>query len=195
MGRPSVKEERREQILMAYETCVARFGVEGASLEKVAEEAGLARPLIRHNIGNREDLLAALVERFLDRSDRSVRVMIDALPTPGSIHILIDWLFDSEYSNAQFVLVAEALIAASQNDPALATLMRNWTRDFVSTVRSVIELAYPATRADQLDAVAAGVTGIYFNTDSLAPLGEMPDMREASKRAAKMLVSHLGSVE
>ena len=55
MARPSVKEERREQILTAYEQCVARYGVEGATLDKVAEEAGLARPLIRHNIGNREE--------------------------------------------------------------------------------------------------------------------------------------------
>ena len=44
MGRPSIKAERREQILDAYETCVARFGVGGASLEKIAETAGLARP-------------------------------------------------------------------------------------------------------------------------------------------------------
>lgn len=191
MGRPSVKDERREQILRAYETCVARFGVEGASLEKIAEEAGLARPLIRHNVGNRDDLLAALVERFLSRSERSVQRMIDSLPSSRATETLIDWLFDPNYSDAQFVLVAEALIAASQEDPALATLMQRWTRDFITSVRSVLESDAPNSSPDVLSAVAAGVAGIYFNTDSLTPLGDMTDVREASKRAALMLVSTL----
>ena len=191
MGRPSVKAERREQILRAYETCVARFGVEGASLEKIAEEAGLARPLIRHNVGNRDDLLAALVERFLSRSEKSTQRMIDALPRSHAIETLIDWLFDPDYSDAQFVLVAEALIAASQDDPALATLMQRWTRDFIASVRGVLESDAPSASSDALDAVAAGVAGIYFKTDSLTPLGDMSDVREASKRAALILVATL----
>lgn len=191
MGRPSVKDERREQILRAYETCVARFGVEGASLEKVAEQAGLARPLIRHNVGNRDDLLAALVDRFLSRSETSVQRMINALPESRATETLIDWLFDPNYSDAQFVLVAEALIAASQEDPALATLMKRWTRDFIASVRSVLEKDAPSAPGDTIDAVAAGVTGIYFNTDSLTPLGDMSDIRDASKRAALMLVTTL----
>ncbi|MEM7327506.1 MAG: TetR/AcrR family transcriptional regulator [Pseudomonadota bacterium] len=191
MGRPSVKDERREQILRAYETCVARFGVEGASLEKIAEEAGLARPLIRHNVGNRDDLLAALVDRFLSRSERSVQRMIDALPDSRATETLIDWLFDPNYSDAQFVLVAEALIAASQEDPALATLMKRWTRDFIASLRSVLENEASNASSDDLDAVAAGVAGIYFNTDSLTPMGNMSDVRHASKRAALMLVASL----
>ena len=191
MGRPSVKDERREQILRAYETCVARFGVEGASLEKIAEEAGLARPLIRHNVGNRDALLAALVDRFLSRSERSVQRMMDGLPTSRATETLIDWLFDPNYSDAQFVLVAEALIAASQEDPALATLMQRWTREFISSVRSVIERDAPNASSAALDAVAAGVTGIYFNTDSLTPVGDMSDVREASKCDALMLTATL----
>ena len=80
MPRRSLKEERRSQILDAFEICVARYGVEGATLERVAEEAGLARPLIRHNVGNREDLLDALLERYLESSEHSMRQLLAALP-------------------------------------------------------------------------------------------------------------------
>ena len=131
MPRPSLKSERKDQILDAYETCVARYGVEGASLEKIAETAGIARPLIRHNVGNREDLLNALVERFLARSDSKMSSMIAALPEKETIPVLIDWLFDPKYSDTQTVLVAEALIAASQNDKAIARKMRAWTKRFI----------------------------------------------------------------
>ena len=41
MGRPNLTEVRTSEILDAFERCVARFGLEGSSLERVAEEAGI----------------------------------------------------------------------------------------------------------------------------------------------------------
>ena len=80
MPRPSVKTERTAEILDAFERSVARFGVEGSTLERIAEEAGLRRSLLRHYVGNRDDLLDALVERFLERSSREMDVLFAALP-------------------------------------------------------------------------------------------------------------------
>ena len=48
---------RRQEYLDAFEKCVARYGIEGATLAKIAEIAGLARPLVRHNVGNRDTYL------------------------------------------------------------------------------------------------------------------------------------------
>ena len=56
VGRPSNRDDRYEQIMQALIRCVARYGVEGASLAQIAEEAGLKRPLVRHHLGNREDM-------------------------------------------------------------------------------------------------------------------------------------------
>ena len=60
MPRPSVKDQRREEILTAFARCVALYGVEGATLEKIAAEAGIARPAVRHFVGNRDELVEAL---------------------------------------------------------------------------------------------------------------------------------------
>ena len=43
MARPIVKDQRRAEILDAFEACVARYGVEGATLAKTAEQAGLGQ--------------------------------------------------------------------------------------------------------------------------------------------------------
>lgn len=193
MGRPSVRDQRREQILDAFEACVARFGVEGASLEKIADAAGLARPLIRHNVGNRDELLNAFVDRFIARSDNAVAQMIAALPPDNPSETLIDWLFDPVYADAQSVIVAEALIAAAQNDLRLAKRMRHWTESFVSAVHGVLTRQHPSANLDDISAVAAGITGIYFNVESLIPLGPLTDIRNASKRAANLLLNILES--
>ena len=80
MSRPEIKNVRREQILDAFETCVAKYGVEGATLAKTAEQAGLARPLVRHNVGNRDELVDALVERFLQKSRKYMEEFVQTLP-------------------------------------------------------------------------------------------------------------------
>ena len=78
MARPRVTEERSRQILDAVEVCVARHGLEGASLQRIAEQAGLARGLLRHHVGNREALIEAMAERFLVKSAAELAELTEA---------------------------------------------------------------------------------------------------------------------
>ncbi|WP_254429764.1 TetR/AcrR family transcriptional regulator [Ruegeria atlantica] len=52
--------QRSEEVLDAYMTCVARYGLDGATQERVAAEAGVKRPLLRHYLGNRDQMITAL---------------------------------------------------------------------------------------------------------------------------------------
>lgn len=191
MARPSVKAERTEEILDAFERCVARFGVEGSTLERIAEEAGLRRSLLRHYVGNRDDLLDALVERFLEQSARETDELFAALPEKGRATVLIGYLFDETYADTQAVLVADALVAASAHHPELGPKLRNWIEDFTDGIAQELGRSYPATDPASLHEVAAGLVGIFFTVDSLTPLGPMPRFRAASKAAAERLVSGL----
>ena len=191
MGRPSLKQERRVEILKAYERCVARYGVEGATLERTAKEAGLARALLRHHVGNREELLNGLVEQFLEKSRTDTEALFAALPETNRLSTLIDWLFDPAYSNTEAVLVSEALIAASSTRPELAEKMKGWVRDFVEPLIAELQRSFANHDKETLSSVAMGVTAIYFNSESLAPLGAVPDIQKTSREAARRLVSTL----
>ena len=191
MPLPDMKEQRKAEIMEAFENCVARYGVEGATLERIADEAGLARALIRHNVGNRDDLLAALIKRFFDQSADGMKEMISALPEQNRSRTLIDWLFDPTYSDSKQVLITEALIAAAANDKALAKRLRRWTNDFVGSIENVLGIEFPKASKEAIAAVGAGITGIYFNVDSFALLGPMKKLRVASKAAALRLLDSL----
>ena len=191
MPRPIVKGERREQILDAFEVCVARYGIEGATLAKTAEQAGLARALIRHNIGNREELLEALLTRFLANSRSSMAELIGNLPRKNQLRTLIDWLFDPDYSDPQLVQVSNALIAASSENAELAQRMQGWLDDFLTQLRKVVAEEHPEADPSLVAAVTAGVTGIYFNVEALYPLGEVAELSKASKDAALLLIRSL----
>lgn len=191
MSRPSLKDQRSEQIIDAYETCVARYGVEGATLERVATEAGLARPLIRHNVGNRDDLMAALLARFKKTCDEYTRQFDAALPASNRVQTLIDWLFDEAYSDSKTVLIANALVVAAPDNAEVADQLKSWLDSFVEFLAQELKNENPTASDEALHAVATGVCGIYSNVEAFSPLQDMKVLRSASKLSAQMLVTTL----
>ena len=191
MPRPSLKAERRAEILDAYGRCVARHGVEGATLEKTAEEAGLARALIRHNVGNKDDLLEAFLDRFLGSATEATDTLFESLPRDDRVATMIKWLFDPQYTDVQEVSVTNALFTAAIDRPDLAVRLRDWTSEFVAKVGSELKDACPDADDDTIDAAATGISAIFFNFDAMIPLGGMSRLRRSSETAAKLLVSAL----
>ena len=193
MGRPSLKKQRTEEILEAYEACVIRYGVEGATLERVAAKAGIARPLIRHHVGNREDLLLALTARFQDVSGEQLRELMACLPEKNRVMALIDLLFDETYTDANMTQLAQALLTAAADRDDLAQYLREWVGKFMDMLNSEISEEYPHARQDEVEAVVAGIMGVYFNVDSFSTLGRFDRLQSASKAATLRLLATLTS--
>ncbi len=191
MPRPSLKDQRSAQILDAYEACVARYGVEAATLKRIATEAGLARPLIRHNVGNRDDLLDAMFQRFLGKSDEYLRALVALLPESNRVSTLIEWLFDEKYADSKMILVANSLIAAAPEHPQMARQLRAWIQSFIDCIAAEIKRQYQNAEAAEVNIVATGIAGIYFNVDTLSVLGDHHYLRYECRQAAKRLASSL----
>lgn len=193
MPRPSLKEQRTELILDACETCVARYGLDGVTLERVAEEADLARALIRHNVGNREDLLEKMTDRFFGNSVPGLEGMIAALPDEKPTETMIEWLFDPAYSNKKQILVASALVIGASSDPALAEKVRLWITSFIECVAQVLCRQYSDSKQETLYLVATGITNMYFNVSAMSTIGDVSltsdlHFRELSKAGAQRLL-------
>jgi AcrR family transcriptional regulator len=70
-------EARREQLLDATKAIVARQGFHAVSIEAVAREAGITRPIVYGHFEDLPGLLEALVER---EGARALRQLADVLP-------------------------------------------------------------------------------------------------------------------
>ncbi|NIA68178.1 TetR/AcrR family transcriptional regulator [Pelagibius litoralis] len=194
MARPSVTAERREEILAAFARCVARDGVEGASLQQVADAAGLARALLRHHIGNREDMILALAERFCRQSMAEMDALVELLPKKKRLEKLIAVLFTTTYaSSSQELQVAAALINAAASRPALKKMLRHWYDGFEDVIALELQTAYPAAKRAAVAEVATAIVGMAFSVDSLTPLGKVDDLFQRSQRAALRLAATLGN--
>ena len=193
MARPSIKEQRTEEILVAYERAIALYGVDGATQQKIAEEAGMARPLLRHYIGNNSDLLSLVVDRYLDRSKRAMTDMFAYYSNKNSAKNFVETLLNyhtSEKYNTD-VMISSALINASQTNKMLKKKMQNWFEDFKEDFNTQLCHFYPDANPKTLNIVSAGIIGIYFNVDSLVPLGDDPIFRAESIKAALHLLTLL----
>ncbi|WP_422369561.1 TetR/AcrR family transcriptional regulator [Pelagibius sp.] len=192
MARPSVTAERREEILDAFAHCVARDGVEGASLQQVADAAGLARALLRHHLGNREDMILALAERFCRQSLEEMDELIALLPKKKRLEKLIAVLFTAAYASSnQELQVAGALVNAAASRPILKKMLRRWYDGFEDLVAEELRTAYPAAKPAAVAEVATAIVGMAFSVDSLTPLGKVDDIFRRSGRAALRVAATL----
>jgi AcrR family transcriptional regulator len=148
MGRPSLAEERRPQLLEAYAECLVRYGVHGTTLDRVAKQAGVTRGLVRHYLGNRDEVIHAL-------GDWARQGFLAWFDEVSSLHaaddgegVLLDmWMVQQP---RQLVAVLDALFAEAGNDQYIAEVLRDvyeaffrWTVDRLS---GVFPEADPAAR-------------------------------------------------
>src|SRR5918996_1113615 len=73
-------DARREQLLDATKAIVGRSGFHAVSIEAVAREAGITRPVVYGHFGDLTGLLEALVEREAARANAQLeRILPDEL--------------------------------------------------------------------------------------------------------------------
>ncbi len=192
MPRKSLSEERTAQILDAMERCVAQLGLAGTSLEQVAQEAGVKRSILRHYVGNRDELILAMAHRLTDRYREQLRQLSDYVGDVRRVDRLVDALFvPTSDQSSQDVVLVEALIAASEDDDEIRSLMTALTEETIEAVRGVLRFEYPDSSARTLWEVAYGVVGVYFNYESLHPLTLPRRHRSAAMACVRRLISTL----
>lgn len=189
MARPDLSAERSEQILDAFSRCVARSGLDSASLEEVAGEAGVRRSIIRHYIGNRDDLVAAFLDRLgvrLQRQNDEMRAWFIANPGIGS---LPDYLFQAAPDDDLPVL--ESVYSAARRNPAIAARLDTWLQGFVDALGDVLRASFPDADQDAVMTVAYGLAAIYNDHQSMLTLGAPPRHHAMALAAAKVLIASL----
>lgn len=139
------QEERRrgtrQKILDAAMRSIDRAGYSGATIVRIAEEAGVTTGALQHHFGDRRGLMLAVVR---DGYERMVADILDALPSGGTLEERVGGGIDAMvagYSSAPAVAAFEIVVALREDEgfhaehPALAVpgameLDRQWLQLF-----------------------------------------------------------------
>lgn len=192
MGRPDLTEVRTAEILDAFERCVARFGLEGSSLERVAEEAGMKRSILRHYIGNRDEMIVALAERVVSKYRGAFREFLGQTSDKNRTKELLSYFFpDKPVDSTDDILVVEALIAAGEQQPDVRQLMFGYVDGLVADLSKQLRSEFPNASKQECWSVAYGVVSICFNQESLAPMQLPRKYLKAARSCSEALVQSL----
>lgn len=102
MARPS----NREAILDAFEEILIDHGATEATLEVIADAAGVSKGGLLYHFGSKDELFAAFGERLLQRVDDAVA----AAPT-GPVEV-VRWYLDAEPTETHEAALWRSILAA-----------------------------------------------------------------------------------
>ena len=192
MGRPDLTEIRRREILDAFEECVGRYGLEASSLEMVAKHAGMKRSILRHYIGNRDDLVVALAERVVAKYRQAFEAFGETITENDRVEAILSYFFPSQpIETTADILVVESLIAASEQLPRVRELMFGYVDGLVTSLAKHLILAFPKAGKQRCWRIAYGVVSVCFNQESLAPMQLPPRYLRSARYCAQLMIQSL----
>jgi len=189
MGRPRVTEERTNEILDAFEECVATYGLEGTTLQRVADTAGLTRSLIRHHVGNRDELLAAWVERAVARYRDQLGELFSSLPRTDPARALAAYLFEGPRTRPDRVM--DLIVATVADHKEARERIARFVEEMITGIADELGACYPSASREACLDVAGGLTALSMASESLKPLEVGASYHGTLVSAAQRLVSTL----
>ncbi len=189
MPRASLQNVRTEEILDAFQRLIERHTVGGVSLEMVAEEAGMKRSVVRHFVGNRDDLLVSLGQRVFGRIRALTRDLWKHLKMPNNAGLLIEVLLLPDEDDAlPPPVISDALIKEASRIPELQAIVTDWFDGFVGDIERVLATGYPEVEPKNRKTAAYGIVTAFLAYESLEPLGLETRYRRDFKTTAEWIV-------
>lgn len=193
VGRPTLAPERIDQILDAYTRCVARYGIEGTTLQLVADEAGMGRSHVRHYVGNREELRRLFGKRIIARYTQRVTAVNTDVAAGRRTEAIVRHFFRDELEPTDDYAAIDALLAASRYDTRLRDKMRAAYSALESVIASALAADYPQREPAVYEAAAYQILALAYGHWTLTELGFPAQRAVSARRMALSIIERVAA--
>ena len=146
--------ERKSRIVDAAIDVVARYGVAGTTMRRIAAEADVPLGSLTYHFTGLDDLLAQAFERHAERMSPHYEAHFHAVrDREGFIDAVTDLIHGDAGADPRDWAVAYELYLAALRDPALRTVTEAWMR----RSRAVLERFVDPVTARGVDAMIEGM--------------------------------------
>jgi len=190
MPRPSLADKRRPELLDAYARLLSRHGPDGATLDRIAEEAGVTRALVRHYLGNREQVDRALAEHLRDRYVAWFLGLGAGRPPEERLPVILQALFEKETADSP-ARVVDALLGGTGEDPILRARLREMYLELEHLLDAELAAARPRALPTERRWVAYAVMCLAGMNRSLIELGFPSERSRGARACAEELIATL----
>ena len=140
LSREEKKARTRAQLIDAAATVFARHGYVAASLDEVAEEAGLTKGAVYSNFDSKEDLFLAVIDARLDQPMRHGAEVINTFTGTSEEHAMAGarvFVDTVQQERDLFLLAMEFTIHVARH-PELAPTLVTRMREQLASVADII---------------------------------------------------------
>jgi AcrR family transcriptional regulator len=182
-NRAEKREANRERILRAAREVFGKRGFHGATIEEIADEAGLSNGAIYYNFDSKGDLFFALLEERMDERIRHLRRTLTAREAGGRDLGLADEARHATRSlkeSRDWRLLVLEFVAHAARTPSLAPRLAEHKRKFRTTLAELLagrpteRGTDPPISANDL-ALAATALANGLAVEELSDPGSVPD--------------------
>lgn len=186
MGRRSLANERRAQILEAFYRCISKHGLQNSTIKRIAQEAGVQPSILYHYFKNRDELVERLLEKVMeDLTARYVSKIRGCVDPQTRFEKTIDFVYGPEMLDKDLANFLYNCMAELQRRPKIRkSLKQFWQagRDILSGL--IMEIGktsgLSAAQARDLgDMIFAIQDGLQIQRDIYrmrTPLKKMPQL-------------------
>jgi len=136
----TLESKRRSQIISAARQVFSRKGYDAATVDEIAEGAGVSKGLIYHYFRSKEDILVATAEAWLDTFEEYTKRMTAAEATASSKLLSVQRLHTEETIKGwDFVLVQVEFWSELLRQPEIAHHYARMFRNARSLLAATIE--------------------------------------------------------
>jgi len=158
MGRPSLKDQRRLDLICACIESIHEDGPEAASLARIAKRAGLTAGIVGHYFGDKAELMEATMRHLGRELGRETARRLAAADTPlDRLYAVIDANLAPDQFRPDTSAVWLTFWSRVNHSPRLARLQRINTARLHSTLRHALRALLPG-REDDVRRITLGLS-------------------------------------
>jgi AcrR family transcriptional regulator len=184
---------RTAQIVAAASRVVVAFGVNGATLERIAAEAGFRRGHVRHYVGNRAELLDRVVDAAIEPYQSRIREIARIEDREERMRALLDHLFGRDWGPGEDSALFAALLLGAQQDPRLRERMRAVYEEVRLDIEKMLKPDADGTARNGARSVAYAVLCLAYGNSVMTGLSVAKPGASMAREAAAVAVAALAA--
>ncbi len=143
MGRKSLADQRRTEIINAFYRCVVKEGFAQTSIRKIAQEAGVQPSTLHHYFKDRDEIIENMVDFFTETIvTHFIDQMADLHDPSTRLYRALEFLFGPDMINDEYTgFFLECCVEARRNERVRQTLAQTFRRfrqtiiDYISNIK------------------------------------------------------------
>jgi TetR/AcrR family acrAB operon transcriptional repressor len=158
--RPARQENGRRDLMDIAIDCFARFGYQGASIDRIAKAAGLTKGAIYYHFKDKEELLFEAVKNRVSQFERRVTTDLGTITDAvAALRRVTDVCLEHATMSNHRRLIITLMVEALDTNARLSAQFRQMMHRFRAFLRSIIEVGQHqgVFRSDVSAITAAGV--------------------------------------